>query len=261
MVAHDRDRADIHRALTVVLAAGADAPSAHLDLVSHAVHQHCRLVEHPHRNLRRPVGMTLHERGTDLRSEVQEMRCCRAVIVEARVPRGLRSSHDQMPQRLDRRTDRAVVDPYRPYRVRSGGSLTVFRRRLHDDLGSGFRSHQVDRFLKILDPRADSSEFKEPLAEAGIDDRRLYDGSRQTAGTILKELGETRSCPPRKLPPHPQLRPKLRPGTAARLAPSAAAASAKKQKPQVTASENPGASTEPPSGFEPETYALRVVRS
>lgn len=31
-----------------------------------------------------------------------------------------------------------------------------------------------------------------------------------------------------------------------------------KQKPQVTASENPGASTEPPSGFEPETYALRV---
>ncbi|MFJ2829127.1 helix-turn-helix domain-containing protein [Streptomyces sp. NPDC087263] len=31
----------------------------------------------------------------------------------------------------------------------------------------------------------------------------------------------------------------------------------KKQKPQVTASENPGASTEPPSGFEPETYALR----
>ncbi|GHD60008.1 hypothetical protein GCM10010317_051580 [Streptomyces mirabilis] len=32
-----------------------------------------------------------------------------------------------------------------------------------------------------------------------------------------------------------------------------------KQKPQVTASENPGASTEPPSGFEPETYALRAV--
>lgn len=29
----------------------------------------------------------------------------------------------------------------------------------------------------------------EPLAEAGIDDRRLYDGSRHTAGTILNELG------------------------------------------------------------------------
>lgn len=40
-----------------------------------------------------------------------------------------------------------------------------------------------------LDPRADWSEFKEILAEAGIDDRRLYDGSRHTAGTILNELG------------------------------------------------------------------------
>ncbi|WBB58467.1 tyrosine-type recombinase/integrase [Streptomyces sp. WMMC500] len=40
-----------------------------------------------------------------------------------------------------------------------------------------------------LDPRADWEEFKELLAEAGIDDRRLYDGSRHTAGTILNELG------------------------------------------------------------------------
>ncbi|AWL39815.1 MULTISPECIES: tyrosine-type recombinase/integrase [unclassified Streptomyces] len=40
-----------------------------------------------------------------------------------------------------------------------------------------------------LDPRADYAEFKELLAEAGIDDRRLYDGSRHTAGTILNELG------------------------------------------------------------------------
>lgn len=40
-----------------------------------------------------------------------------------------------------------------------------------------------------LDPRADWAEFKELLAEAGIDDRRLYDGSRHTAGTILNELG------------------------------------------------------------------------
>ncbi|MFG2299683.1 tyrosine-type recombinase/integrase [Actinacidiphila glaucinigra] len=40
-----------------------------------------------------------------------------------------------------------------------------------------------------LDPRADYGEFKELLAEAGIDDRRLYDGSRHTAGTILNELG------------------------------------------------------------------------
>ncbi|MEU9605056.1 tyrosine-type recombinase/integrase [Streptomyces sp. NPDC048057] len=40
-----------------------------------------------------------------------------------------------------------------------------------------------------LDPRQDWEEFKELLAEAGIDDRRLYDGSRHTAGTILNELG------------------------------------------------------------------------
>jgi site-specific recombinase XerD len=40
-----------------------------------------------------------------------------------------------------------------------------------------------------LDPRADWAEFKELLEEAGIDDRRLYDRSRHTAGTILNELG------------------------------------------------------------------------
>ncbi|MFB7517426.1 tyrosine recombinase XerC [Streptomyces sp. NPDC056144] len=40
-----------------------------------------------------------------------------------------------------------------------------------------------------LDPRQDWEEFKELLAECGIDDRRLYDGSRHTAGTILNELG------------------------------------------------------------------------
>jgi integrase len=40
-----------------------------------------------------------------------------------------------------------------------------------------------------IDPRDDWEEFKELLAEAGIDDRRLYDGSRHTAGTILNELG------------------------------------------------------------------------
>ncbi|MCG7525062.1 tyrosine-type recombinase/integrase [Streptomyces sp. OfavH-34-F] len=40
-----------------------------------------------------------------------------------------------------------------------------------------------------LDPRQDYQEFKELLVEAGIEDRRLYDGSRHTAGTILNELG------------------------------------------------------------------------
>lgn len=40
-----------------------------------------------------------------------------------------------------------------------------------------------------LDPSADYADFKELLAEAGEDDRRPYDGSRHTAGTILNELG------------------------------------------------------------------------
>ncbi|MFI6466896.1 tyrosine-type recombinase/integrase [Streptomyces sp. NPDC050538] len=40
-----------------------------------------------------------------------------------------------------------------------------------------------------IDPRDDWEEFKELLEEAGITDRRLYDGSRHTAGTILNELG------------------------------------------------------------------------
>ncbi|CAM5494176.1 hypothetical protein GCM10010253_23910 [Streptomyces badius] len=40
-----------------------------------------------------------------------------------------------------------------------------------------------------IDPQADWEEFKELLEEAGISDRRLYDGSRHTAGTILNELG------------------------------------------------------------------------
>jgi hypothetical protein len=94
--------------------------------------------------LRRSVGMTLHERGSDLCSEVKEMSCCRAVIVEARVLPGLCGGRNQMPQRLDGHTDHAVIDPYRPYGMRTGGSLIVFCRCLHDDLGSGFRGHQTD---------------------------------------------------------------------------------------------------------------------
>ncbi|WP_373299213.1 hypothetical protein [Streptomyces phaeofaciens] len=35
-----------------------------------------------------------------------------------------------------------------------------------------------------LDPRADYEEFKELLTETGIDDHRLYDGSRDTTETL-----------------------------------------------------------------------------
>nr|WP_030668114.1 hypothetical protein [Streptomyces cellulosae] len=40
-----------------------------------------------------------------------------------------------------------------------------------------------------LDPRQDWEELKELLTEAGIDDRRLHNGSCHTAGTVLNELG------------------------------------------------------------------------
>lgn len=117
-----------------------------------------------------------------------------------------------------------------------------------------------------IDPRDDWEEFKELLAEAGIGDRRLYDGSRHTAGTILNELGvdmptimeilrhtqisQTRRyvkgrshlskdamrrmgdafLPAPNLPLSPQLRLELRLETAARPAPAPAAASGKKAK-------------------------------
>lgn len=97
-----------------------------------------------------------------------------------------------------------------------------------------------------LDPRADWEEFKDLLAEAGIDDRRLYDGSRHTAGTILNELGVD----------IPTIMEILR-HTVARRALSGVAAPAKSKSPR-SRRVSPEASTEPPSGFEPETYALRV---
>jgi len=144
-----------------------------------------------------------------------------------------------------------------------------------------------------LDPRADWEEFKELLEEAGITDRRLYDGSRHTAGTILNELEvdmptimeilrhtqisqtsgtsradptsprtrcavwEITSCPHPNPPRNPLLRPQLRPGTAGRPALSAAEGSGKSKSPR-SRRVSPEASTEPPSGFEPETYALRA---
>ncbi|WP_405018271.1 site-specific integrase [Kitasatospora sp. NBC_00070] len=40
-----------------------------------------------------------------------------------------------------------------------------------------------------IDPHDDWEEFKELLAEAGIEDRRQHDGRRHSAGTLLNELG------------------------------------------------------------------------
>ncbi len=144
-----------------------------------------------------------------------------------------------------------------------------------------------------LDPRADYEEFKELLGEAGIDDRRLYDGSRHTAGTILNELGvdiptimeilrHTQISQTRRyvkgrshlskdamrrmgefFVPAPRsrilapLRPELSPSTLARPALDGGVASNKSKSPR-SRRVSPEASTEPPSGFEPETYALRV---
>ncbi|MEU1197425.1 tyrosine-type recombinase/integrase [Streptomyces sp. NPDC005813] len=63
---------------------------------------------------------------------------------------------------------------------------------LREVAGESWQEHQAV-FTRLdgrpIDPRDDWEEFKELLAEAGITDRRLYDGSRHTAGTILNELG------------------------------------------------------------------------
>ncbi|MDQ0933367.1 integrase [Streptomyces turgidiscabies] len=67
---------------------------------------------------------------------------------------------------------------------------------------------------------------------------------------------ETTSCPRPNPRRNPLLRPQLRPGTAGRHALSAADGSAKSKSPR-SRRVSPRASTEPPSGFEPETYALR----
>lgn len=40
-----------------------------------------------------------------------------------------------------------------------------------------------------IDPRHDWQEFKDLLAEAGLEDRRPHDGNRHTAGTFLNALG------------------------------------------------------------------------
>ncbi len=66
------------------------------------------------------------------------------------------------------------------------------QEEMRDAAGELWQEHKVVFSRpdgRPLDPRADWEEFKELLAEAGIDDRRLYDGSRHTAGTILNELG------------------------------------------------------------------------
>lgn len=71
-------------------------------------------------------------------------------------------------------------------------STRLNRRKCGPAAGDAWEEHKA-LFTRPdgrpLDPRADWAEFKELLKEAGIEDRRLYDGSRHTAGTILNELG------------------------------------------------------------------------
>lgn len=66
---------------------GAGAPSVRLDVVGHCVLQpgwwH---VEYPHRDLRCPVSMALHESSADLGGEVQQVGRGCAVVVETGVP-------------------------------------------------------------------------------------------------------------------------------------------------------------------------------
>jgi integrase len=81
-----------------------------------------------------------------------------------------------------------IPPPFIPYLCEHKAQQATAR----DAAGDAWQEHHLV-FTRVdgrpLDPRQDWEEFKELLAEAGIDDRRLYDGSRHTAGTILNELG------------------------------------------------------------------------
>ncbi|MDQ0960094.1 integrase [Streptomyces sp. B4I13] len=81
-----------------------------------------------------------------------------------------------------------IPPPFIPY-LRAHKTQQEVQRA---EAGDGWQEHKLVFTRpdgRPLDPRQDWEEFKELLAEAGIDDRRLYDGSRHTAGTILNELG------------------------------------------------------------------------
>ncbi|WP_455713276.1 tyrosine-type recombinase/integrase [Streptomyces uncialis] len=81
-----------------------------------------------------------------------------------------------------------IPPPFIPFLLAHKAQQTAAR----EAAGEGWEEHDVVFSRpdgRPLDPRADWEEFKELLAEAGIGDRRLYDGSRHTAGTILNELG------------------------------------------------------------------------
>ncbi|MGA4934883.1 tyrosine-type recombinase/integrase [Streptomyces incarnatus] len=77
-----------------------------------------------------------------------------------------------------------------------GGGL-VFTRPKAKGSSNAVRRWGVDQDHHVVFSRPDGPRWthapttrnKELLVEAGIDDRRLYDGSRHTAGTILNELG------------------------------------------------------------------------
>lgn len=81
-----------------------------------------------------------------------------------------------------------IPPPFIPFHLAHTAQETAAR----EAAGEGWEEHDVVFSRpdgRPLDPRADREEFKELLAETGIGDRRLYDGSRHTAGTILNELG------------------------------------------------------------------------
>lgn len=109
----------------------------------------------------------------------------RCPSVSSRRVKGWRSSRTTVPR--DRGRDRTP-------RASGRGSRSAGPRRAAE--GEEWEEHDVVFTRpdgRPLDPRADWEEFKELLEEAGISDRRLYDGSRHTAGTILNELW---TCPP-----------------------------------------------------------------
>jgi integrase len=81
-----------------------------------------------------------------------------------------------------------IPTPFIPY-LRTHKEQQDTARAAAGEQGQDFDAVFTRPDGRPIDPRDDWDEFKELLEETGISDRRLYDGSRHTAGTILNELG------------------------------------------------------------------------
>lgn len=144
---------------------------------------------------------------------------------------------------------------------RRWGASAGVRRRV---LTAGWAPARPTRRLRRVQGTAQGIRYRRPPTVRRKPSHGRHDPERAGVDmpTIISRrtrcaAWETPSCPPRNRRLGPRLRLELRLRTAGRPVLGAAAASNKSKSPR-SRRVSPEASTEPPSGFEPETYALRV---